>query len=123
MNLNITSFDHVALSVADIETSIDFYERVLRLQKIQRPAFAFPGAWYGFPDGRALHLIGKREGRATQDHHFALIVEDGQAWLQHLQHEGVDFKGPNPRPDGILQIFFQDPDGNLIELDYDDSAS
>ena len=118
MNLNIKSFDHVALSVSDIDVSMDFYEQVLCLEKIERPAFNFPGAWYGFPDGRALHLIGKREGRATQDHHFALIIEDEAAWVAHLKKQGVEFRGPNPRPDGVNQIFFQDPDGNLIELDY-----
>ena len=117
MSINIKSIDHVALSVSDIDVSIDFYQRVLWLEQIQRPDFNFPGAWFGFPDGRALHLIGRREGRATQDHHFAMWVSNEDACLKHLREQKVDFRGPTPRPDGVAQIFFQDPDGNLIELD------
>ncbi len=122
MSISINGFDHVALSVSHIDESVAFYEEVLGLKQIQRPDFKFPGAWFGFGNGQALHLIGKREGRATQDHHFALRIDDLDKWLAHLQALQVEFKGPNPRPDGIQQIFFQDPDGNLIELDYEESA-
>ena len=38
--------NHVALHVKDVANSCEFYERVLELQQIPRPAFDFPGAWY-----------------------------------------------------------------------------
>ena len=38
--------NHVGLHVKDVAKSCEFYERVLELQPIPRPAFDFPGAWY-----------------------------------------------------------------------------
>ena len=121
MPLSIKSFDHIALSVSDIDRSIDFYEDVLLLQQIDRPAFQFPGAWFAFPGGQSLHLIGKEGHQGTRAHHFAVCIENQAEWIAHLQQHGVEFSGPKPRPDGIQQIFFTDPDGNLIELDYLDA--
>ena len=49
-------------------------------------------------------------------YHFALRVDDLQAWQQYLQPLDVIFRGPVKRPDGALQLFIADPDGHAIEL-------
>ena len=104
-------FDHLAISVADIERSAAFYENVLGLQPIQRPDFQFPGLWYTFGAGCDLHIIGKREGPATKDHHFAMRIDDLDAAMSELDKQGVEYRKPSLRPDGVQQIFFEDPDG------------
>ena len=38
--------NHVALHVANVEKSKDFYINTLKLESIERPAFDFPGAWF-----------------------------------------------------------------------------
>ncbi len=121
MSLRIKAFDHIALSVSEIERSIVFYKEVLLLEQIDRPAFQFPGAWFAFPSGQALHLIGKDGHKGTRAHHFAVCIDDQEAWIAHLRKHGIEFSGPKPRPDAVQQIFFTDPDGNLIELDYLDA--
>lgn len=120
MQLKLNGFDHVALTVSDVARSIRFYQEVLGLEQIERPAFPFPGAWFGLGNGHALHLIGKDVAANDSSHHFAMRIDDLDQWLQHLQNQDVDVRGPNPRPDGIQQLFFKDPDNNVIELDYDE---
>ncbi len=117
--MQIKAVNHVALHVADVAASVAFYGQVLDLQPMPRPAFDFPGAWFRIGADQELHLIGDRTD-AVQSHsrgtHFALHVPDVHAAGRELGEKGIAFSGPKTRPDGILQIFLQDPDGHYIEL-------
>ena len=111
--------NHVAIHVEDVERSCAFYERVLELKPIPRPAFDFPGAWYRLGTVQELHLIGERNQpvhAGTRGNHFALMIDDMDAWEAHLQKLGVEYYERRTRPDGALQIYVTDPDGHCIEL-------
>ena len=112
-------FDHVALHVADVPASVAFYQDVLGLNPIPRPAFDFPGAWLSLGGSHQLHLIGGRD-QPTASHsrgtHFALTIDDVDVWLGHLERHAADMRGPRTRPDGYTQIFVIDPDGHWVEL-------
>lgn len=118
--MHIRQLNHVALHVENVEKSSDFYRTVLQLEPIPRPAFDFPGAWFGIgPDGQQLHLIGDRNHPVHSHHrgtHMALQVDSIEAVEKHLRKQKADFLGPWPRPDGAQQVFLQDPDGHWIEL-------
>ncbi len=118
MAIRIHELNHVALHVRDLQASMHFYGEVIGLPLLPRPAFDFPGAWYGF-GSQELHLIydGNLEPTVRRHHHFALLVDDTYAAKAELQSKGItEFKGPGPRPDGAMQLFFTDPDGYLIEM-------
>jgi lactoylglutathione lyase len=111
--------NHVALHVADLEKSVAFYRDVLRLEPIPRPAFSFPGAWFRLGVDQDLHLIGGRD-RDVNSHnrgnHFALLVDDFDAWEKYLIDNKMNFAPRRVRPDGALQLYVIDPDGHYIEL-------
>jgi len=117
--MKFTELNHIALHVADVETSCEFYERVLKLEKISRPAFAFPGAWYRLGERQELHLIGERDlpvhshSRGT---HWALMVDDMDEWEAHLTEIGQAYLPRRVRPDKAYQIYVEDPDGHMIEF-------
>ena len=118
MGIRIHELNHVAIHVIDLERSIDFYENVIGLPRLPRPNFNFPGAWFAFGN-QELHLIYDETLEPAQrgHHHFALLVDDTFEAKAYLQSKGVtEFKGPAPRPDGPMQLFFRDPDGYRIEL-------
>ncbi len=96
-----------------------FYRDVLRLAPIPRPAFSFPGAWFRLGKDQELHIIGQRQ-QAVVSHnrgnHFALLVDDLDAWEQHLVASHAQFVPRKLRPDGAKQIFVVDPDGHYVEL-------
>lgn len=117
--MRVTELNHVAITVADVDRSIDFYVRILGLEKLPRPAFDFPGAWFRLGKSQELHLIGPREEKAyvgSRGNHFALMVDDIDAWDAQLTREAAQFVPKKVRPDGAYQIFVEDPDGHFIEL-------
>lgn len=115
----ISQFDHVAVEVADLERSAEFYRSVLGLAAIPRPAFKFPGAWFRLGEVPELHLIvgtDKEHGGDRRGNHYALRVEDTKVWEKRLRDMDMPFHGPGQRPDGFFQIYVDDPGGNVIEL-------
>ncbi|WP_153556334.1 VOC family protein [Roseimaritima sediminicola] len=113
------ALNHVALHVADVPRSEAFYRDVLQLTAMPRPDFDFPGAWFRLGVDQELHLIGDRTAE-TQSHprgtHFALCVDDMDAWEEHLAKLEVERMPRKRRPDGAEQIFVVDPDGHWVEL-------
>jgi len=117
--MKIQELNHVALHVADVARSCDFYARVLRLPAMARPAFDFPGAWFRLGAAQELHLIGDRNlpvNSSNRGNHFALQVDDVDAWEAQLRNQHAEFVPRKLRPDGALQVFLRDPDGHVIEL-------
>ena len=117
--MKIAQLNHVALHVADLERSVRFYTDVLRLAPMPRPAFSFPGAWFRLGADQELHLIGERTQEVVshnRGNHFALLVDDMDAWEDYLRAQGIEYLPRRTRPDGALQIYLIDPDGHYVEL-------
>jgi lactoylglutathione lyase len=117
--MRIFELNHVAIHVEDVEKSCDFYANVLRLERIPRPAFDFPGAWFRLGSQQELHIIGERKSPVlshNRGNHFALRTEDLGPWFDHFKRLGIELRGPIRRPDGATQIFLRDVDGHVIEL-------
>ena len=113
------ALNHVALHVADLERSCQFFETVLGLRALPRPEFSFDGAWFRLGADQELHLICRPPHvppPIDRDNHLALLCEDLDDWQRHFENLGVDFLSKKLRPDGAEQIFLQDPDGHYIEL-------
>ncbi len=114
----VRELNHVALHVRDLEAASRFYGEVLGLPALPRPAFGFGGAWFALGN-QELHLIEDANSSSPRSRrfHFALRVDDLDEAKRELEQKGVaGIGGPAPRPDGIFQIFFEDPEGNLIEM-------
>lgn len=120
------SHDHTNLMVIDLEKSADFYENVLQLEEVETP-------WkqkdilrfYSIGDGMQLHVFkaDKNDIAIHKSRHVAFNVADFDEYLKFLKEKGViyaNFSGdstePQLRPDGVRQIYFQDPDGNWFEV-------
>ena len=117
--MRIHELNHVAIHVKDVAASCDFYSKVLRLKPLRRPAFTFPGAWFQLGEIQELHIIGERDDPVfskNRGNHFALRVDDLDAWEHHLDSVGADRLPRKARPDGACQVFLRDPDGHVIEL-------
>ena len=115
----ISQLNHVAIHVADLPRSVAFYRDVLRLEPMQRPAFSFPGAWFRLGADQELHLSGERKQDVishNRGNHYALAVDDFEAWERHLVACQANFVPRRVRPDGALQLYVIDPDGHYVEL-------
>ncbi|PII21328.1 VOC family virulence protein [Stenotrophomonas sp. LMG 10879] len=120
----IDRLDHLVLTVADIERSYNFYQRVLGMQVVRfgagRVALQFGQQKINLhPASAPLQPHALQPTRGSAD--LCLITSMGiQAMLGHLQAEQVPVEeGPVPRTGAlgpIESVYFRDPDGNLIEV-------
>jgi catechol 2,3-dioxygenase-like lactoylglutathione lyase family enzyme len=111
--------NHIALHVADLEASIEFYGTTIGLETIPRPDFDFPGEWFRLGESQELHLIAGRGGpvnSGTRGNHFALGVESIEKAEHFLTEQGLQHTPRQTRPDGAYQIYIEDPDGYWIEF-------
>jgi catechol 2,3-dioxygenase-like lactoylglutathione lyase family enzyme len=103
--IRLVGINHVALEVADLERSLDFYGRIfdLRLRgRSERMAFIDLGDQF-------LALMETRPSPPDATRHFGLVVDDKEAARQALRDAGVEIL-----PGRFLD--FLDPDGNRVEL-------
>ncbi|GIZ08253.1 VOC family protein [Flavobacterium sp. UMI-01] len=122
------SFNHVALSVKDVEESVLFYQNVFNIPEIKNTASNSKTRWLAFGDNKQLHLIPRpnEEIKITKAVHFALATPDIDLFVKHLTHLQIKYSDwmdvPNKmylRDDGIKQVYFQDPNGYWIEVNND----
>lgn len=117
--MKILDLNHVALAVCDVPRSIRFYETVVGLTQKPRPAFDFEGAWFDLGGTRELHLLEGLDApvyEGPRGSHFAMEVDDLDAWHHHLKEHAAKIILLNNRPDGAKQIFFEDPDRHVLEF-------
>lgn len=117
--------DHIAIVVSDLSASAVFYSEILGLGEITNGTKKTNIRWFAFADGVELHLIeASKEGiQLKKNIHLALAVEDIQGFVAFLNEKGVpyeDWPGEpsqiSDRPDGVKQVYIQDPDGYWIEV-------
>ena len=137
----VGKLDHYSIRTLDIEASRRFYTEVMGFTAGFRPPFQFPGIWLyngaQYPETTGVvHIIGidpddpqglkdylgdrdvaSLQGTGTVDHmaFTATGVSDMRARLQ--QHR-IAFRERSVPSLGIHQVFFEDPSGVTIELNY-----
>jgi catechol 2,3-dioxygenase-like lactoylglutathione lyase family enzyme len=122
--MQIDRLDHLVLTVADVEATVDFYTRVLGMR-----AETFDGGRRALVFGRQkinLHQVGReftpRAARATAGSgDFCLISETPLADVQaQLAAAGVVVEvGPVPKVGALgpmQSVYVRDPDANLVEI-------
>lgn len=126
--MSVGLLDHYNIRTVKLAETVDFYERVLGLEDGDRPNFSFPGAWL-YSEGQAvLHLIDvsgadeePQEGTGCIDH-IAFVSKGFESMKQHLASTGYAFEDRIVPGGRLWQIFVRDPNGLLIELNYDAAA-
>ena len=117
-------YHHVSVCVTDLERARAFYGGTLGLKEIPRPAFDFPGVWYGLDGDIALHIMvtDRRPRRPDRERfdlvypHFALWTDDADLTGERLRAGGIEVHDFVSTPTGLRQLFVDDPDGNRVEF-------
>jgi catechol 2,3-dioxygenase-like lactoylglutathione lyase family enzyme len=122
--MRIEGLDHLVLTVADLDYTLDFYERVLGMEPV-----VFAEGRYALAFG-AQKINLHQSGREFEPK--AAVPTPGSADLcfltnapvleivERLEANGVEvLEGPVRRTGAtgpIMSVYFRDPDGNLIEV-------
>ena len=117
----IDRIDHIVLTVRDIDRAVAFYERVLKME-----AVTFAGGRRALRFGQQkinLQTLGQelRNYAGIGSGDLCLITSmETEALLAHLATERVEvIEGPVEKSGAlgpITSVYFNDPDGNLIEV-------
>lgn len=111
----VSCIQHANVETSDVARSQDWYRRAFGAEWTEEgPRFLKLG-------NSELHLHVEENPNPHRTNHFAVEVEDWDAWLANLNKEGIKFdEGREPflRPDGKMAGFLRDPDGNMIEVMY-----
>ena len=116
--------DHLTLLVVSLGRSVEFYEKALGLVSIPEPFHDGKHAWLRIGDHQSLHVVVGTRSPAPEgiDVHVAFRVAALDEVMARLETMGVPFRNfdgsakVNVRPDGVRQIYLQDPDGYWIEV-------
>ena len=129
--MTIEGIDHIAITVADVDATIDWYARVLGAEPLHADLWRagnMPVALMQIGGSRlsvhpasapaSPHAVVPTAGSADVCFRYAGPVGE---ILTLLEAGGVEvLEGPVPRPasDGRrgTSVYFRDPDGNLLEL-------
>lgn len=138
----IRGFNHIGVSVADIERSVRFYRDVLGMEQACE-VFPFGGPLFeqimALPQPKGRMCVMAKNGLQIElfefadpepapkdadypvaDHgltHFGFDVDDIEAAFARLTAAGVRFHSPVLQfPGGMKAAYGRDPDGNVFEL-------
>jgi catechol 2,3-dioxygenase-like lactoylglutathione lyase family enzyme len=123
--MSVGTLDHFNIRTSKLKDTIRFYEDILGLKSGDRPNFTFPGAWM-YSEGKAVvHLvdISKTDEQQKPDsgvvHHVAFASRDFAGMKQRLQTKSMAFDARQVPGGALWQIFVRDPNGVMIELNYE----
>ena len=129
--LSVEWIDHLAITVADMETTLAFYKRVLDAETHYEEEFRkgeIPVVILQVGASRvSVHVASSpalpharkpQPGSADICFRWAGGIGSAQTRLQQEEVEIVEGPVPRPAANGELgqSVYFRDPDGNLLEL-------
>ena len=133
----LSHIEHILVAADDIDATRDWYARVLGMQPGPHPDFGFPVHWMYLggvdvvhigPSAKMAGAIQKQYlGRTSQGagqgtgaiDHIAFRATGLRGMLDHLRKEKVPFTQRRASGQALFQLFFYDPNGIKIELNYD----
>jgi catechol 2,3-dioxygenase-like lactoylglutathione lyase family enzyme len=118
----IQRMDHFTVVTDRLDDTRVFYER-LGLAVGPRPDFGIGGLWLYAGGHPVLHIVetsGMPSVRRGAIDHIAFYGSDIVATLELLQRERIAYRLLRlPRPWSTWQVFFLDPNGAEVEIDFD----
>jgi len=133
----LSHIEHFLLAADDIDATRDWYARVLGMRSGPHPDFGFPVHWMYLGDVDVVHIgpsaksAGENQkkylGRTSQDQgagtgaidHIAFRATGLRAMMTQLEKEKITFSRRRANGQALFQLFFYDPNGIKIELNYD----
>ena len=118
----VSGMNHFTVLTDDVPRTVAFYGDLLGLTDGSRPDLGFPGAWLYAGDAAILHVVGGRDREQLKPgviDHMAFTAQGLRASLAILDEHGIHHACRRQTGTNIWQVFFFDPNGARVELDFD----
>ncbi len=119
------SIDHYAINVIDLEKSVAFYQDIFDVQEIEDGTQLDHIRWFRLGTTQELHIIqvDSLDKKLPKGVHLALRTGNLERFRESLTSKNIpysDWPGNaskvSERPDGVRQLYIQDPDSYWIEV-------
>ena len=117
----VSGMNHFTVLTDDVPRTVEFYGRLLGLRDGPRPNLGFPGAWLYADDAAILHVVGgksREQLRPGVIDHMAFSAQDLADTIATLTVYGIEHTCRQQVGTGFWQVFFFDPNGARVELDF-----
>jgi len=124
--MTVEGMNHFTILTADVPATVEFYREVMGLEAGPRPNFNFPGAWLYASGAPILHVIGGRPRESLKPgviDHMAFSAQGLASVLATLRARSIEHECRRQTGSGVWQVFFFDPNGARVELDFAASES
>lgn len=136
--MSIRKLGHFSVRTSHLEESKRFYVEILGLHIGYRPPLDFPGYWLyqggDEADFGVVHIIGTggdgpglvaylgdrketEQGTGALDH-LAFLADDIDEFRERLDNNGIAYQQRDLPGLGLRQLFFSDPSGLTIEMNF-----
>lgn len=120
----VAGMNHFTILTDDLERTLAFYAEHLGLKPGARPPFTFSGAWLYAEGGSdaILHVIDGVDRKALVKgviDHMAFTGRGLAATVAKLKDKGLAYELRRLPSYGTWQLFFHDPNGAKVEIDFD----
>ena len=133
----LSHIEHFLVAADDIDATRDWYARVLGMTSGPHPDFGFPVHWMYLGGVDVVHIgpSAKMAGEIQQKYlgrtsqgagqgtgaidHIAFRATGLPFMLEHLRKEKIQFSQRRANGQALFQLFFHDPNGIKIELNFD----
>jgi catechol 2,3-dioxygenase-like lactoylglutathione lyase family enzyme len=125
MGVNVGLLDHYNLCTRNLDETVQFYQDVLGLERGWRPPLDIPGAWL-YSEGRPIVHVNdiaatdqpQKMNTGSIDH-VAFASRGFKGMKLHLASKGIEFRSNELAGGRVWQIFLRDPNGVVLELNFD----
>lgn len=132
----LSHLEHILVQTTDIEATARWYVEVLGMRVGYAPDFKFPVKWLYIGERDVIHIteggtnvsanrkvyVGQQStaesGTGVIDHIAFRATGLGET-LERLRRLKVDFKERQVADQGLYQVFFFDPNGIKVELNFE----
>ena len=115
------AMNHFTILAENLDETRGFYGDLLGLIEGYRPDMGFPGAWLYAGEQAVLHVVIRNplpQPRAGVLDHMAFSAIDLTGTVRKLEQKGVRYQLGRQVETGVWQLFFHDPNGARVELDF-----
>ena len=136
--MGLSHIEHFLVAADDIDATRDWYARVLGMKSGPHPDFGFPVHWMYIGEVDVVHIgpsakmageiqkkyLGRTSGKSAREDgtgaidHIAFRATGLRTMLEHLKREKIGFTQRRANGQALFQLFFHDPNGIKIELNY-----
>jgi catechol 2,3-dioxygenase-like lactoylglutathione lyase family enzyme len=117
----VVAMNHFTLLTKDVAATETFYRDLLGLKPGYRPPISRPGVWLYAGDQPVLHVIDPERMPATPAgviDHMAFTATGLADIIARLRRRGIAYELRQQGETGAWQLFFYDPNGAKVELDF-----